>query len=271
MTAKTFTDDHYNTLYADQQNELYEIARQASYGESWGQAGWSNLDEIDWLIDQLPLNAETYLLDYACGAGGASIRAAVRTGCRVDGFDISEQGIRNAKISAETHNLTQQTRYRVVDAAAPSILDADTYDVLICLDAITDMPDRPRLLAEFMRVLKPGGVAYYIDCLVIAGQLTGAELNIRSGTGYNVYTPPGLNEQMISAAGFELLRADDLTEGLATVADGWVQARDQHSAEFIAIEGQLRFDQDQTFHRLAVKLARERRLLRTGFLIQKPN
>ncbi|MGB1250652.1 MAG: SAM-dependent methyltransferase [Candidatus Promineifilaceae bacterium] len=270
MAAQTFTDDHYNTLYGDQASTLYQTLRAASYGEEWGQAGWSHSSEIDLFLSWLPLNSETALLDFGCGAGGVSLRAAVTSGCRVHGIDISEQGIANAQLSAENLNLHNRVTFAVADVGQPSQLPSEQFDLLICMDAITDMPNRPKLLADWYQTLKPGGIALYVDCLVMAGQLNSSELSIRSGTGYNVYTPQGVNEQMIANAGFTLLRSEDATDGLIAVADGWVKARDRHAAELIAIEGQLRFDQDQTFHRLAVKLAQERRVLRTAFLIQKP-
>ena len=69
-----------------------------------------------------------------------------------------------------------------------------------------------------------------------------------------------------AAAGFEIERTVDVTQGLIDVADNWVTAREQRADALRQIEGDVRFEQDQAFHRLAVKMARERRLLRIGYL-----
>jgi len=61
---------------------------------------------------------------------------------------------------------------------------------------------------------------------------------IRSGgMGEFVFTPPGIDEQLIREAGFDDVRVEDVTENPTRVAMAWHTARAQHAAELDELEG----------------------------------
>lgn len=96
MTAGGGVDLH-GASYRNFASALYAEIRGAAFGEDIGQTGWLTAKEQDLLIAWLGLSPGTRLLDVACGSGGPTLRIAHRTGCRVSGLDLHEEGIASAK------------------------------------------------------------------------------------------------------------------------------------------------------------------------------
>ena len=65
----------------------------------------------------------------------------------------------------------------------------------------------------------------FTDAMVITGLLSNEEISTRSSIGCYFFLPPGENERLIRAAGFELVRTDNLTANAARIAKGWHDAR----------------------------------------------
>jgi hypothetical protein len=110
----------------------------------------------------------------------------------------------------------------------------------------------------------------FSDALVIGGMISQEEIAARSSIGYYVFSPPGENERLIESAGFGLLRVLDTTENAARIAERWHQARENSKTELIALEGDGNFEGLQRFLSCVHSLTRERRLLRSLYLMAKP-
>ena len=81
--------------------------------------------------------------------------------------------------------------------------------------------------------------------------------------------PPGVNEQLIEAAGLHLLRQEDVTANAALVAGRWHESRRRHKDTLIKVEGEERFAGLQQFFAAVHHLTDERRLLRIVYLVEK--
>jgi SAM-dependent methyltransferase len=97
-------------------------------------------------------NAKT-LLDVGCGSGQTAIPAALK-GLRVTGVDIAENLIMKAREVVAGSSLNVQ--FDVGDAEALPYPDA-SFDAVISLIGAMFAPRPERVVAEFARVLKPGG------------------------------------------------------------------------------------------------------------------
>src|SRR4029077_18264816 len=80
------------------------------------------------------------------------------------------------------------------------------FDAIVCMDVICHLFDRRLLFQEWSRVLRPGGRMLYTDPVVVTGLVAKEEFATRSLTGDFAFGPPGVNEQLIGEAGFELVR-----------------------------------------------------------------
>jgi len=103
------------------------------------------------------------VLDYCCGLGGVSVRAA-KFGAYVYGIDISEESVSTAKKQLAEIGLGDKGTFQVMDAENMTFPDK-MFDVIICSGVLYHL-DIDKALSELARVLKPSGV-------VICGEALG--------------------------------------------------------------------------------------------------
>jgi predicted signal transduction protein with EAL and GGDEF domain len=110
----------------------------------------------------------------------------------------------------------------------------------------------------------------FTDAMIVTGLVSDEEVAARTSIGFYMILPPGENERLIARAGFQLLSADDETEGAAVIARRWREARAQHRAELEAREGAENFEGLQRFLGCVQTLSEERRMSRFCYLADKP-
>jgi SAM-dependent methyltransferase len=102
-------------------------------------------------------------LDYACGSGGVTLRAA-RAGASISvGLDISDESIRLARVNAERQGLTSVASFVQGDCEATEFPDA-SFDCIICSGMLHHL-DLDRAYPELRRILRPGGSILCIEAL----------------------------------------------------------------------------------------------------------
>jgi ubiquinone/menaquinone biosynthesis C-methylase UbiE len=154
---------HYNANYGNFQTELYAQIRREAFGEDIGQNSWLTSDEQDRFLEWLDLLPSKTLLDVACGAGGPALRLSAITGCSIVSIDIHEQAVTTATSLAAQRGLVERAKFRSIDAAGRLPFSDASFDVIICIDAINHFSDRPRVVAEWARLLKVGGRLLFTD------------------------------------------------------------------------------------------------------------
>jgi ubiquinone/menaquinone biosynthesis C-methylase UbiE len=119
------------------------------------------------------------VLDLGCGAGLDSILAARRVGPagRVVGIDFTPQMVEKARRNAAAAGTTAE--FLVGDAEVLPLPDG-CMDVVVSNGVLNLCPDKPRVLAEAFRVLRPGGRIQMADVLLEDGVT--AEQVARLGT-----------------------------------------------------------------------------------------
>ena len=262
--------DHYDANYGNFQTELYAKIRREAFGEDIGQNSWLTVDEHDRFLEWLNLAPEKVLLDVACGAGGPALRIAAATGCSVVGIDVHEGAIATAKALAATRGLVERARFSAGDATAPLPFPNSNFDAITCIDAINHFPERPRIIAEWARLLKPGGRLLFTDPLTVTGPLTNSEVAVRSLAGFYLFVPHGYDERLIAQSGLTLLMCEDVTGNMATIAEARHTAREVRRTALCEIEGDREFERQQEFLAVAACLARESRLSRFVYVCKKP-
>jgi SAM-dependent methyltransferase len=261
---------HYDANYGNFESDLYAEIRREAFGEDIGQNSWLTARELDSFVDLLELTPGKSLLDVACGSGGPALRIAASTDCSVAGIDLNESAIAAARSMAAKRNLAGRVQFSVGNAALRLPFPDATLDAILSIDAINHLPDRPRVIAEWTRLLKPGGRLLFTDATTVTGPLTKEEIAIRGSIGFFLFVPLGYDERVIVESGLQLLATKDSTAATAEIAEKRRAARGSRSAALRQIEGGSVFDAQQTFLAVASQLARERRLSRYVYLARKP-
>lgn len=152
------------------------------------------------------------VLDVGCGTGGAARLLAAEYGCNVVGVDITAAFVEVASWLSTATGLAYRTRFLCADAASVP-LAPDSVDRVWCQHALMNMPHVPRVLAEWQRLLAPGGCVLLHE--IVAGDnpeplalpvpwaRTLATSHLRSREQL---------ERAMALSGFEPLRVGDVTE-----------------------------------------------------------
>jgi ubiquinone/menaquinone biosynthesis C-methylase UbiE len=109
------------------------------------------------LVELTGVGAGAAVLDVACGRGAALVPAAMRVGATgtVVGVDLSPEMVRLARDALAEAGVEADAR--VMDAEDLEF-PASTFTVVLCAFGLFFLPDAERAVAEFRRVLVPGGV-----------------------------------------------------------------------------------------------------------------
>jgi SAM-dependent methyltransferase len=256
------------SAYGNFTEQVLAAVRAETFGEDIGQNSWLTVDEFDRFISWLQIGPQDHVIEVASGSGGPARYLAERTGCRVTGIDANESGVETATQSLNK-SLSSRVTFRLADATTRLPFDDNSFDGLVCIDAMNHLPNRLEVLREWHRILRPKGRAVFTDPVLITGAVTNDELALRSLVGVFLFVPPGINEQFIGEAGFNLVRQEDVSDNAAHVSKRWHDARERHKDALVQMEGEERFEGLQKFLAAVHSLTNERRLSRIVYVAEK--
>lgn len=257
-------------LYNKLDQGVFAQIRRETYGEDLGQFSWVTADELREFVQRLQLNAESHLLDVACGSGGPALFIAKTIGCRVTGIDINEGGIATAQEQAKARGLHDRVTFQLTDAGGSLPFEDESIDAIISIDAMNHMPDRAKLFREWRRILRGGGRFLFTDATIVTGILSRDEILDRSRSmGNFLFTPAGSHDRFINEAGFADLEVEDVTTTIAGVTKRWREARENRQEELLKIETAEQFEDLQKMLGAAHTLARDGRLSRFAYSARK--
>jgi len=136
---------------------------QAIWGEGFLSPG--GRAEVARLIGTTNLSGAA-VLDIGCGAGGIDVALAeAHHAAHVTGIDVEDTVLRHARALVARHGLTARIGLAKV-APGPLPFPPACFDVVFSKDSIVHIPDKHALMAEVVRVLKPGGRFIASDWLI---------------------------------------------------------------------------------------------------------
>lgn len=261
----------YGPQYGRMNAELAAEIRREAFGEDLGQESWRSAREQAEIAEFLRIGPESKVLDVACGAGGPSLALVQTFGCRLWGLDIEPEGAAQANARAEARGLADRASFAAADCSGRLPFDDESFDAVLCIDAICHLPDRPAALTEWRRLLRPGGRLVFTDPFVVTGPAAKVEIDGRCALGAELsFVPPGYNEACAAGAGLTLVSCVDRSAAVADIASRWHAARESRRTRLVREEGEDWYERRQTMLAASAELARTRRLSRFLYVAEKP-
>ena len=200
--------------------------RSASYAKSeWHRA------LAERLVDYFPPRAGDTVLDIATGTGNVAFHAAKQVGedGRVIGVDISKGMIAEAeriRLASQSANI----EFTLADGEQLDYPD-NSFDRIYCASAFFWVADKPRALANWYRLLKPGGILGFHatpETSFVYGYVARNVLKTY-GVEYLAHSPTGskeICESLMKKAGYTEIQVNDVKEGhfitLQEARDAWI-------------------------------------------------
>ncbi|EMB9089450.1 MULTISPECIES: class I SAM-dependent methyltransferase [Klebsiella] len=116
------------------------------------------IEATEWLFQQAGFTADSKVLEVACNMGTTSIELAQRFRCSVYAIDMDKDSLAKARQNIVREGVDHRVIVMEANAARLPFADA-TFDMVINEAMLTMYADKAKekLVAEYFRVLKPGG------------------------------------------------------------------------------------------------------------------
>jgi len=230
---------------------------------------FGGIEANDILAAKAGIQRQHHVLDVCSGMGGPARYLAHRIGCRVTGLDLTRSRYESAVRLTQLAKLGRLVDFRLGDALNMPFEDA-SFDSVIGQEAWCHVPDKPGLIAECVRVVKPGGAIAFTDILRRA-PLEAAELQrMQEGMPFPTLETLDGYSALLTQRGCTVSHRDDLSQH-------WAQILVQRLAMYRSLEsdtvrrfGAEHFRKWDETYAYFVGLFREGKLGGGRFVARKP-
>ena len=123
-----------------------------AFGEDFSQDGFSDVKQLDMILNMVHLTETSSVLDMGCGNGKMLQYIKQKTGSEIYGFDYSDHAIDEAKRRTGLKNHFQ------VALLGEKVFTDLKFDLVISMDTMYFAPDMTSVVEQITRWLKPGGI-----------------------------------------------------------------------------------------------------------------
>ena len=150
-------------LFSKEYEQFYKMVEESAafkrfcadaFGEDFSQDGFSDLKQIDRILEYIPGQKDVHILDIGCGNGKMLGYLQKKTGAFVHGFDYSESAIKTAKKLFNKNADFRQGNIGETD------YPEESFDLITSMDTMYFAPDMTAFLKQIMCWLKKGGVLF---------------------------------------------------------------------------------------------------------------
>jgi len=125
-----------------------------AFGEDFSQDGFSDIEQINKILQYIPKWDNVHILDIGCGNGKMLGYLKQKTGAYIHGFDYSEKAIETAKV---LHPENSEFREGIIGEIE---YEPEQFDLIISMDTMYFAKDISSFTAQVKRWLKPDGVFF---------------------------------------------------------------------------------------------------------------
>lgn len=116
------------------------------------------------LVELIDPHSGDVVLDVGCGVGIAPVFLAEQFGCHVVGVDITPRMIERSQERAQRHGVTDLVELRIADMHDLPF-DDNRFDSAIAESVLTFSHDKPGVLQELARLVRPGGMIAFTEAI----------------------------------------------------------------------------------------------------------
>ncbi|XP_024022156.1 phosphomethylethanolamine N-methyltransferase [Morus notabilis] len=195
-----------------------------------GYVSTGGLETTKEFVEKLELKPDQKVLDVGCGIGGGDFYMAENYDVEVVGIDLSINMISLALENAI--GLKCSVEFEVADCTKKEYPES-SFDVIYSRDTILHIQDKPALFRSFFKWLKPGGKVLISDYCKSPGTPSVEFVKYIKQREYDLHDVEAYG-QMLRAAGFEDVVAEDRTDQFIQVLQRELDVVEKDKDEFIA-------------------------------------
>ena len=177
---------------------------------------FGGLAATDALARHAKINQSTHVLDLCCGLGGPARYLAYHHGCRVTGVDMNTDRLAGAVRLTERTKLQDRVLFHHANALQTGLAD-ETFDVIVSQEAFCHIPDKKTLIAECVRLLKPGGCIVYTDILARNSMTNEIRSRLESEMAFSELSTLEQYCHLLEEKGCQVVEVEDLSDDWAQI------------------------------------------------------
>ena len=145
----------YEEFYAmAAQSDAFQYFCKDAFGEDFSQDGFSDIEQINRILQYIPKQGNVHILDIGCGNGKMLGYLQKKTGAFIHGFDYSEKAIETAK---KLYPENSEFREGIIGEIE---YEAEEFDVITSMDTMYFAKDMSSFVAQVQTWLKSNGVLF---------------------------------------------------------------------------------------------------------------
>ena len=177
---------------------------------------FGGLAATDALARHAKINQSTHVLDLCCGLGGPARYLAYHHGCRVTGVDMNTDRLAGAVRLTERTKLQDRVLFHHANALQTGLAD-ETFDVIVSQEAFCHIPDKKTLIAECVRLLKPGGRIVYTDILARNSMTNEIRSRLENEMAFSELSTLEQYCHLLEENGCQVVEVEDLSDDWAQI------------------------------------------------------
>ncbi len=184
--------------------------------QDYDQDHFGGLAATDTLAHLANVGGSSHVIDVCSGLGGPSRYFAHHYGSRVTGIDLNQSRVDGAIRLTKMVGLEGKVSFHLANALSTTLPSAG-FDALISQEAFCHIPNKPELLTECVRVLKPGGLIAFTDILEGTSMTTLVRERLRQEMAFTELNTLDGYRVLLETKGCEMKLAEDLSEEWARI------------------------------------------------------